>query len=954
MSQAEVPAPAGGGTWRHTLTHATAVVAVFALLHILVASPVLWRGWLLIEAGDSAGYHYPAVYGPLSLWEPNQLGGYPRLADPQAMTWYPPALLLRLTGAEWLWNPFVLSAGVLASAFTYGLALRLTGSRLGAALAGTVYGLGSFLTLHQPHVAIIHTAAWVPLVLWSLAELRLRSHRGWVAALALGVALLSLAGHPQEAVYGLALAAAYAAVHLRGAPAGARSFGVSAMLGTALGLGLAALQLLPTAEFVRQSGRQAVPYEVFTSSALPARQLPMLLYPCVYGFGQGWLPHGLEEGVRRTPYFGTWDIVEVSGFCGLLSLVLAATGLAAGRRTRGAWLWAAVAAAALLVALGDATPAAKVVFRVPLVNKFRCPGRLFMLYELAVAVLAAGGVASLRDLPRRAGALALGTGTAAVAAALAVAWWVVREQMARGTVVPLGLPEHFARTMLSPLPWVNPELGRPLLLVGAGLLALGGWWLRPGRVAAALLAVVLVADVTQLGCFNLLGFQLPAGGGVLRRTPAALAALRPDMQRSGERLLAADTIVALTPDERPEPDSASGNRTVLWGLPNVEGQSPLEIHRQRDLLSRAGPGRTTTELLGVRYLAECDRLRANLFDLEWAERDFTTRFVLSSSARPGAVSWALPPTAATRLALITALGNAVSVPDGTVVAEIVVHTADGDLPPLPVRAGEHVAECCYDRADVRPVVAHRRTALSQDFPGPRGVAWHHFLAVFPLGSRHQVTGVDMRWVGPKGPSLWVCRATLADDSTGECHPLRETMAGADLWRVMPPVEGSRLLVARNELPLRRAWLVGRVATLSAERVRATVLDGEPLPDGSAFEPYETALVEEPVPSASTTDTPGSAVITAHEPCRVAIRASAPAGGFLVLGDVNYPGWRATVDGRPTKVYQTDYVVRGVVVPPGEHVVEFRFRPLSFYLGLALSSLSAAVLLGLLLGGPRRC
>ena len=47
-----------------------------------------------------------AVYG-------NLYGGYPRVADPQMMNWYPPALLLRLTGAEWLWNPFVLSAGVL-------------------------------------------------------------------------------------------------------------------------------------------------------------------------------------------------------------------------------------------------------------------------------------------------------------------------------------------------------------------------------------------------------------------------------------------------------------------------------------------------------------------------------------------------------------------------------------------------------------------------------------------------------------------------------------------------------------------------------------------------------------------------------------------------------------------------------------------------------------------------
>jgi uncharacterized membrane protein YfhO len=69
--------------------------------------------------------------------------------------------------------------------------------------------------------------------------------------------------------------------------------------------------------------------------------------------------------------------------------------------------------------------------------------------------------------------------------------------------------------------------------------------------------------------------------------------------------------------------------------------------------------------------------------------------------------------------------------------------------------------------------------------------------------------------------------------------------------------------------------------------------------------------------------------------------------------VNYPGWRATIDGRPAKVYQTDYVLRGVVVPPGDHVVEFRFSPASFWLGLCVSAASAALLLGVVLGARSR-
>lgn len=45
-------------------------------------------------------------------------------------------------------------------------------------------------------------------------------------------------------------------------------------------------------------------------------------------------------------------------------------------------------------------------------------------------------------------------------------------------------------------------------------------------------------------------------------------------------------------------------------------------------------------------------------------------------------------------------------------------------------------------------------------------------------------------------------------------------------------------------------------------------------------------------------------------------------GFLVLTDSFYPTWHATVDGNPTKIYRTDMNFRGIVVPAGNHIIEF--------------------------------
>lgn len=49
--------------------------------------------------------------------------------------------------------------------------------------------------------------------------------------------------------------------------------------------------------------------------------------------------------------------------------------------------------------------------------------------------------------------------------------------------------------------------------------------------------------------------------------------------------------------------------------------------------------------------------------------------------------------------------------------------------------------------------------------------------------------------------------------------------------------------------------------------------------------------------------------------------------FLVLNELHHPRWRAFVDGRETRIYPTNLVMRGVLVPAGASRIRFRFEPL---------------------------
>jgi len=56
--------------------------------------------------------------------------------------------------------------------------------------------------------------------------------------------------------------------------------------------------------------------------------------------------------------------------------------------------------------------------------------------------------------------------------------------------------------------------------------------------------------------------------------------------------------------------------------------------------------------------------------------------------------------------------------------------------------------------------------------------------------------------------------------------------------------------------------------------------------------------------------------------KIVINTKNKNAGFLILTDTFYPTWKASVDGKTTKIYLTDYNFRGIVVPEGDHRIEF--------------------------------
>jgi len=84
---------------------------------------------------------------------------------------------------------------------------------------------------------------------------------------------------------------------------------------------------------------------------------------------------------------------------------------------------------------------------------------------------------------------------------------------------------------------------------------------------------------------------------------------------------------------------------------------------------------------------------------------------------------------------------------------------------------------------------------------------------------------------------------------------------------------------------------------------------------------------------------GSAEVIRDTANSVDVAIDSPSGGWLVLADTIYPGWRAFVNGEEITIFPVEGVFRGVHLQGGKYEVKFIYQPLSFYAGSALSIFS---------------
>ena len=910
----------------------------------------------ILTSYDTFTYFYPyrayaataLAQGRLPLWLPDLFLGVPFLANIQTAVFYPLNLLFLAFSTPQALAASVVGHVFLAGAFTYAFARLSVGlGRFGAFLAAVVFMFGGFLAVQAGHINQLNASAWLPLLLLAFDLAYRRRSLAWGLGAGLVLAMVFLAGHTQEAymtLVALGLFALWRALTAGPSPRGRwlmlRLAAGLLILVLLVGLGLAAVQLLPTAELSLLSVRGGgMSYREATSFSLDPRLGLVALLP------------GFSEQPPSSEYVG---------YVGIVAVGLALAALVRRWREPAVVFCALLAGLGLFLALGRWNPFYYLAYHlVPGFQLFRVPARWLYLYTFGAALLAGLGAENLSP----------GTSTA------------------RGGEPPTSLAGKGAG-----------GLGRVVLAVAAVvlLLALAAPFLRwpsPGVIAAWIVLGAAAASVIWLGftwshqpAYRLILTALMVGelfaasrGLDYNRLvpPEAYTSLRPaiaylrtdpglyrlltmstalfdpgDLAQMGELFggqlpppAVADYAVAVKNKEVLAP-----NLALRYGRQSVDGYDggvlPTQRYaalqslllppgvaspdgRLREFLAAIPDGRLLA-LLNVQYVL-ADKVHDVWLDDVYYDLGHTAWVTPTASFRLDDLS----PFPTTALGVVSYLEGAASLPNGAVVASLLLTDTAGGVHIFRLLAGQDTAEGPYERAATP--VAHGQARIASAWRGdPQAYSYYTTL---DLGTAVIPRQIAVRYAAPLG-RLALRGLSLIDRRTGASQAL---VLNDDLELV----HSGDVKLYRQRATLPRAFIVHQVRAVADDAAALATL-GEP-----AFLPGEEAVVDTAVgwgtcPAAGAAAGGDRVTIESYAPERVLLRATLASPGLLVLTDAAYPGWRVFVDGAEQPLVRADFLFRGVYLCAGEHQVEFVYRS-SWLIRGAMASIAMLILVTLGLG-----
>jgi hypothetical protein len=367
-----------------------AIALLLALLGFAYADILfMGRGFYVSDLGV---YHYPMTHvvreavrsGEFPYWNRLYSGGAPLAANPAYELFYPPQWLVYVLPFHFGMQLHILLHFAIAMTGMF-LLLRRLGISITAAAFGSIAFLfcGSYASLSSK-LPILFSISWLPLALWLLMRFVESRTAARLLPLAAVLAMQWIVGEPTVAMQTWAIIGGYSLLRiLRNPKRSDEAKRIAATLGMAIAasLLLAAVQLLPAIDFVRDTVRtKTFDFRVVANWSTPPIRLVELILPGVLRHVAA--ANGSALITTIYPFRADAYLTEI--YAGLLIVLLALAGVLAG--VRGRWLFLGMTTASVIVAMGEHTPLLRILYDTGLFSAVRFPEKFLLTAAFAISV----------------------------------------------------------------------------------------------------------------------------------------------------------------------------------------------------------------------------------------------------------------------------------------------------------------------------------------------------------------------------------------------------------------------------------------------------------------------------------------------------------------------------------------------------------------------------------------
>jgi predicted nucleic acid-binding protein len=374
--------------------HRHSCLCAIALLLVLLAVAYadilfLGRGFYISDVGV---YHYPMKHvvreavrsGEFPYWNRLYSGGAPLAANPAYELFYPPQWLVYVLPFHFGVQLHILLHFAIAMAGMFVL-LRRIGTSIAAAAFGSIAFVfcGSYVSLSSK-LPILFSISWLPLALWLLMRFADSRTAARLLPLASVLAMQWILGEPTVVMQTWAIIAGWALLRIVRGSEKAKPIAITLGTAIAASLLLAAVQLVPAIDFVRDTVRtKTFDFRVVANWSTPPIRLVELILPGVLRHVAAANGNALITTIY--PFRADAYLTEI--YAGLLIVLLAIAGVLAG--VRGRWLFLGTTAASVIVAMGEHTPLLQILYDTRLFSAVRFPEKFLLTAVLAIAVWSA-------------------------------------------------------------------------------------------------------------------------------------------------------------------------------------------------------------------------------------------------------------------------------------------------------------------------------------------------------------------------------------------------------------------------------------------------------------------------------------------------------------------------------------------------------------------------------------